>query len=168
MSGLDTHLKPEPWYRRRWVHVTAIAVAIVALVIVFGGRAQKVVPEPAEYAERMFVAVNEARLEQGVDELVWSTCVTDAALVAADGYRYQLNVSRDVESIDCAGLTFAGELVTRSSNRPEEVIERWLGLQRWSELLLDPSTTHVGIGCFPGGTPENPQATCSVLTAARG
>lgn len=163
MSGLDTHLKPEPWYRRRWVHITAITAAVIAVLAIVGGNIQLRVPPGPEFAERMMVPLQEARAEQGLDELVWSSCLVDEALVAADGYSQELNISVSLDSTECSGLTFTGELVSRGSTRPEDVIERWLGLQRWSELLLDEDATHIGIGCYSGGG----IATCSVVLAER-
>ena len=155
-------LLPAPlrkWSRKRWIVVGSVVAAIA--IIAAGTRTWERVPEGSVYAERLVEEINLAREDQGVGDLGIDERLTAAAVAAAEEYQYMGAITAQADTSACA--PGAEEIVTRSLKDAYTVVDRWLGLARWGDLLTDPDAQSVGAGCVRGGTEWQPQVVCSVL-----
>ena len=158
-------LLPAPmrkWSRKRWIIIGSVVAAIA--IVAAGTRTWERVPEGPVYAERLVEEINLAREEQGLDPLSVDACLTSAAAAAAAEYQYMGAITAQADTSACS--PGAEEIVTRSLKDAYTVVDRWLGLARWGDLLTDPDAQSIGAGCVRGGNEWQPQVVCSVLISS--
>lgn len=158
-------LLPAPmrkWSRKRWIIIGSVVAAFA--IVAAGTRTWERVPEGPVYAGRLVEEINLAREEQGLDPLSVDACLTSAAAAAADEYQYMGAITAQADTSACS--PGAEEIVTRSLKDAYTVVDRWLGLARWGDLLTDPDAQSIGAGCVRGGTEWQPQVVRSVLISS--
>ena len=150
------------WSRKRWIILGSVVAAIA--IIAAGTRTWERVPDGPVYAERLVDEINVAREEQGLEPLSVDACLNSAAAAAADEYQYMGAITAQADTSACS--PGAEEIVTRSLKDAYTVVDRWLGLARWGDLLTDPDAQSIGAGCVRGGNEWQPQVVCSVLISS--
>lgn len=110
--------------------------------------------DPDAYATELVDLTNEARVEEGLEELELSSCAREAALERAAALvgEEELVHAPLAPVIDaCMPLTTAAENLVNSTAVPMDVVEAWLGSPGHRANIVDPALTEIGIGCVPDG-----------------
>ncbi len=99
------------------------------------------------YAQRLFEYTNQARRDNGVGALKWSSCAQSAAIARAGRALTRTTLSHEpLGTINCAG-GYLGENLARYPGGPEGMFKLWMGSPGHRENILNPKYTTIGIGC---------------------
>lgn len=112
-------------------------------------------PAADDFAAEVFGAVNALRLEEGVERLDDSSCLTDYAVARASLLPGAVDVPRQDLPADCGDYDYAGENVSRSDQTAAEVVDTWAANDTQYPNLVDPAFEVAGVGCVPVSAADN-------------
>ena len=121
-------------------------------------------PSPTAYAEMLFKATNEVRVELGLSRLRHSNCLEAEAKPRAEalvGKPLNHSPLTDVTA-RCAPRGRVAENLVETTKAPDAVLEAWMKSSGHRNNLVDPALAQMGISCV-----AHEQYVCVQLLLAR-
>ncbi len=146
-------------FERHRHRARAVALVLAASGLAFAGcvssreRDSSPPSDPYTYAADLEAGVNEARVAEGLPELVHADCAVDAAAGrAADlvGKPDLPHAPMNAVLQEC-GVGVAGENLSRATVPADAVVDAWLASPGHRSNILDPDFTSGGVACVQEG-----------------